>query len=81
MPVDLLCERCGRKIGSFPWDKVRDYVQANGETCKGCIKQEEKLTKFYTDMRDAYIRRLDKIRDDVLKQLTAKMEEIKNEPD
>ena len=59
MPVNLLCERCGRSMGSFAWDKVRDFVQEHGETCKDCLKREEKLIKFFEMQKGAYIKKMD----------------------
>ena len=59
MPVNLLCERCGRSIGNFAWDKVRDFVQAHGETCNDCLKREEKLIKFFEMQKGGYIRKMD----------------------
>ena len=61
MPIDLTCERCGKLIGKFGLNKVRDFVHANGETCKTCLKREEKLVAAFENMKAGYVRRLDSL--------------------
>ena len=78
MPVNLLCERCGKSIGNFPYDKVRDYVQANGETCKECLKNEDKLIKFWEREKNGYIRKLDLILEEAKQALADKINELAN---
>ncbi len=34
MPIDLRCDRCNKKITTVSYDKIREFVQRNGETCK-----------------------------------------------
>ena len=78
MPVTLKCERCNRRIGDFPYDKVRDFVQAHGEICKDCLKREEKLIKFYDDQKNIYIRKMDKLLDEAKMELAKEVRNLGN---
>jgi superfamily II helicase len=81
MPIDLLCERCGRLIGKFALDKVRDFVHANGETCKTCLKREEKLVRMFEGMKVGYVKKLDTLLEKAKVDLAKMVEGLANEPD
>ena len=81
MPVDLRCDRCGRKIASVSYEKIREYVQKNGETCQKCLKMEEGLKSFYLGRRKAFDKKMDQLIAHALSELTKKIEELKTEDD
>ena len=81
MPVDLKCNRCNGIMGTFDYNKVRDYVQANGETCKHCLKREETLMKFFEHAKTGYVKQLDKIAEQAKLELAEKIRELADEPD
>jgi protein-arginine kinase activator protein McsA len=69
MPVDLRCERCNKKIASVPYEKIREYVQSNGETCTPCLEKEQALRDFYLGRRKSFDRRMDKLIETALEEL------------
>jgi protein-arginine kinase activator protein McsA len=79
MPVDLRCERCNKKIASVSYEKIREYVQKNGEVCSPCLKKEEQLKVFFTGMRNGYNQKMDQLIKKALDELTSKIAEL-NEP-
>jgi protein-arginine kinase activator protein McsA len=79
MPVDLRCERCNKKIASVSYEKIREYVQKNGEVCGLCQKKEEQIRKFFEGMRNGYNRKMDQLIKKALDELTSKIAEL-NEP-
>jgi len=78
MPVNLLCERCGRSIGSFAYDKVRDFVQAHGETCRDCLKREAGLIKFFENQKGIYVKKMDKLLDEAKIELAKEVRKLGN---
>lgn len=77
MPVDLRCDRCNKKIASVSYEKIREFVQTNGETCQKCLDMEEKLRTFYAGMRKSYDRKMDGLISKALEELASKIEELK----
>ena len=80
MPVDLRCERCNKKIASVSYEKIREYVQKNGEVCGDCQKKEEQIKAFFMGMRKGYDRKMDQLIKKALDELTSKIAEL-NEPE
>ena len=77
MPVDLKCDRCNTKIASVSYEKIREYVQKNGETCGKCLKLEEATKVFFEGMRKGYNRKMDQLIQKALSDLKAGIESLK----
>ena len=81
MPVDLRCDRCNKKIASVNYEKIREYVQKNGETCKTCLQAEEKLKVFFTGMKNTYNRKMDQLITKALDDLKNKIAQLSEVPE
>jgi len=73
MPLDLKCERCNSLIATVSYDKIREYVQKNGEICKNCLLMEKKLSDFYENKKAGYIASLEQIKAKAIDDLKHEM--------
>jgi uncharacterized protein with PIN domain len=78
MPIDLRCDRCNKKITTVSYEKIREYVQKNGETCAKCLKLEESIRVFYVGLKKSYDRKMDQLIKKALDELTSKIEAQSN---
>ena len=69
MPVNMMCERCGRSMGTVTFQNMRDHWQKHGEVCRACTKMEEDMLVHFENMKKGYITRLDKQVDWAKKEL------------
>ena len=80
MPIDILCERCNKKIFSAGIDRVRDYLQANGEVCTVCQKKEGVLERKFDRLKGEYIKKFDVLLDEAKAELGKIVRELANDP-
>lgn len=61
MPVNMICERCGRSMGIVTFKNMREWVQRNGEVCSKCIAWEEDLSVTTDKLKQRYIAKYDEV--------------------
>jgi hypothetical protein len=81
MPIDLRCDRCNKKIVTTSYDKIREFVQKNGETCPKCLKMEEQIKVFFVGMRKGYDRKMDALIAKALADLKTQIATLKEPED
>jgi len=86
MPVNMICERCGRSMATVSFGNMREWVQRNGEICAKCVAMEEDLIATTEKLKQRYITKYDEVviwaKQELKKEiqnLTQKKKQVKNE--
>ena len=74
MKIKIMCEWCNRTIKTVnTFEKVRDAQQKGEDRCPACLKNVEKLERFFVTIRKTYEGKVEllirEMREDLKKKL------------
>lgn len=61
MSIEIKCEWCGKHMANVTYQKVREYIQKNGEICRGCQKRITLIEQFFDKKRERFMQAFDRL--------------------
>jgi hypothetical protein len=74
MGIKVVCERCGRAMGTVTLKNFRDWTK--GEICGVCLKRDEDLLAFYADKKASYFNKMNLLVNDFKDEMNDQVKKL-----
>ena len=81
MAIDIRCEWCNRRVATVSYKNVREFIQKNGEVCKKCTAQVEKLDAFFLKKQERFMQAFNKLLDKAKEDFAQEAKRLANARD